>query len=86
MSLWVRLPEPLDAGELLSAAQRENVSYLPGSHFAISNYQRGTLRLSFGGLSPAYIEAGLERLGRVIHNELERSRTADLFAAAPAMV
>lgn len=86
MSLWIRLPEPLDAAESLPAAQRENVTYLPGNHFAISNYQRGTLRLSFGGLSPAFIEAGLERLGRVFRSELERARTADLFAAAPAMV
>jgi DNA-binding transcriptional MocR family regulator len=86
MSLWVRLPEPLDAAELLGAAHRENVTYLPGSHFAVSNYHRGTLRLSFGGLSPAFIEAGLERLGRVFRSELERARTADLFAAAPAMV
>ena len=86
MSLWVRLPEPLDATELLAPAQRENVNYLPGTLFAISSYQRGTMRLSFGGLSPAYIEAGVERLGRVVRNELERARTADLFAAAPAMV
>lgn len=86
MSLWIRLPEPLDATTLLSAAQRENVNYLPGTLFAINSQQRGTMRLSFGGLSPAYIEAGLERLGRVVRNEMERARTADLFAAAPAMV
>jgi DNA-binding transcriptional MocR family regulator len=86
MSLWVRLPEPLDAAELLPSAEREHVTYLPGNHFAISNYQRGTLRLSFGGLSPAFIEAGLGRLGRVFTDSLERARTVDLFAAAPAMV
>src|SRR6185369_4725600 len=30
MNVWVRLPEPLDAGELLSRAQKEGVAYLPG--------------------------------------------------------
>ena len=34
MNLWVRLPEPLDAGELLARAQREGVTYLPGKYFA----------------------------------------------------
>ncbi|MBV8818933.1 MAG: PLP-dependent aminotransferase family protein, partial [Acidobacteriaceae bacterium] len=29
MNLWVRLPEPLDAGELLARAEREGVTYLP---------------------------------------------------------
>src|SRR5262249_38637385 len=36
MNMWVRLPEPLDAGELLPRAQRENVAYLPGKYFAVS--------------------------------------------------
>src|SRR5271157_3712236 len=30
MNVWVRLPEPLDAGELLPRAQKEGVAYLPG--------------------------------------------------------
>ena len=34
--MWVRLPEPLDAGELLARAQREGVAYLPGRYFAVS--------------------------------------------------
>src|SRR5206468_106115 len=52
MNLWVRLPEPLDAGELLARAQRENVAYLPGKYFAVSRFEPGALRLSFAGLTP----------------------------------
>jgi len=55
MNLWVRLPEPLDAGELLLRAQREGVTYLPGRFFAVSKHEPGGLRLSFAGLEPAEI-------------------------------
>jgi Transcriptional regulators containing a DNA-binding HTH domain and an aminotransferase domain (MocR family) and their eukaryotic orthologs len=86
MSLWVRLPEPLDASDLLQRAQREHVNYLPGRHFSVSNYDPGTLRLSFGGLSPARIEAGLAVLGRVFQEELERAGGMDRFDVAAALV
>ena len=62
--LWVRLPEPLDAGELLARAQREGVAYLPGRYFAVSRLEPGALRLSFAGLAPEQIRAGLAILGR----------------------
>ena len=89
MSLWVTLPDPLDAAELLPNMQRQNVTYLPGTilfRFALSI--RGTLRLSFGGLSPAEIETGLRALGSVITEELKRARAiADhLRECGPAMV
>lgn len=79
MNLWVRLPQPLDASELAAAAEQEQVQYLPGRHFAVSHYDPGTLRLSFGSLTPEQIETGLARLGRVF-NEVRR------MAAAPAVV
>jgi DNA-binding transcriptional MocR family regulator len=86
MSIWVRLPEPLDASELLSRAEREGVTYVPGKHFAVGPHDPRTLRLSFGGLPPAFIEAGIARLGRVFHEELERARNVSKFDAASALV
>jgi 2-aminoadipate transaminase len=86
MSLWVTLPEPLDASELLSRAEQEKVTYLPGRYFSVAQFDPGTLRLSFGGLSPARIEAGLAALGKVFTEELARVRKANQFEAAPAMV
>ena len=71
MNLWVRLPEPLDAGELLARAQREGVTYLPGRYFAVSRLDPGALRLSFAGLAPEEIRAGLAILGRTIRAGLE---------------
>jgi 2-aminoadipate transaminase len=86
MNLWIRLPEPLDAGELLARAQREGVTYLPGKYFSVNRPQPGALRLSFAGLEPAQIEKGVRILGEIFSNELERLRGAWNREPAPAMV
>jgi 2-aminoadipate transaminase len=84
MNLWVRLPEPLDAANLLPRAQREGVSYLPGRYFAVSRMDPGALRLSFAGLTPDQIRTGLAILGKVTKAELEAfSRSVE---PSPAMV
>jgi len=70
MNLWVRLPEPLDAGELLSRAQKQGVAYLPGRYFAVSRLEPGALRLSFAGLEPEQIRRGLAILGKIVTEEL----------------
>ena len=74
MNVWVRLPEPLDAAELLPRARKEGVAYLPGHYFAVSRPDPGALRLSFAGLTPEQIRRGLEILGRWWRAERERSR------------
>ncbi len=74
MNVWVRLPEPLDAAEMAGRAAREGVSFLPGSHFAVSRPQTQGLRLSFAGLDPEQIRAGLAILGRILRNELDHAR------------
>jgi DNA-binding transcriptional MocR family regulator len=86
MNLWVRLPEPLDAGELLARAHRENVSYLPGKYFAVSRFDPGSLRLSFAGLRPDEIRKGLATLGAIFSNEVERTRSNAAMEPATAMV
>ena len=86
MNLWVRLPEPLDAGELLPRAQRENVSYLPGKYFAVSRFDPGSLRLSFAGLAPDEIRRGLATLGTIFSAELDRTRATAALEPAPAIV
>jgi DNA-binding transcriptional MocR family regulator len=86
MNLWVRLPQPLDAGELLARAHRENVSYLPGKYFAVSRFDPGSLRLSFAGLTPDEIRKGMAALGAIFSSELERSRANTAQEPASAMV
>ncbi len=86
MNLWVRLPDPLDASELLGKARAAGVAYLPGRHFAVSRTDPGSLRLSFAGLPPDRIEAGLAALGRVFQEELEGALAAGHAGPAPAIV
>ena len=84
MNLWVRLPEPLDAGELLPRARREGVNYLPARYFMVSRHDPGALRLSFACIDPGQILKGLEILGRVAAAEL--AGAAERFEPVPAMV
>jgi len=84
MNLWVRLPEPADAGDLLARAQKEGVSYLPGRYCAVARMERGALRVSFAGPTPQQIGEGLGILGRVVAAELENA--AGQREPAPAMV
>ena len=84
MNVWVRLPEPLDAGELLPRAQKEGVAYLPGRYFAVSRLEPGALRLSFAGLTPDQIRTGLAVLGRIVSGEIEAASAN--FEPASAMV
>src|SRR5580704_15023752 len=62
MSLWLRLPEPLDAGELLPRAEREGVTYIPGKYFAVTRPEARSLRISFAGLAPDQIRSGIAAL------------------------
>jgi len=84
MNVWVRLPAPLDTGDLLARAQRAGVAYLPGRYFEVSRRQAGALRLSFAGLTPEQIRKGIEILGRVVAEELEEA--AQGFDPVPALV
>ncbi len=86
MNLWVRLPEPLDAAELLARSEREGVAYLPGRFFEVTHRDPGGLRLSFAGLAPEKIRAGVAVLGKVFSAELERVRALRRSQPAPAIV
>jgi len=86
MSLWIELPEPLDAGELLVRAEREGVTYLPGRYFAVSRPQPNGLRISFAAMTPEEIRSGLAILGRISQQELDRSRAYASPVEAAALV
>lgn len=73
MNVWVRLPERLDASEMATRARREGVSFLPGRYFAVSRQHTHALRLSFAGLEPEEIRAGMAVLGRIFRSEMDRA-------------
>ena len=76
MFFWVRLPEGIDALQLLPAAVSRGVAFVPGEAFFAGEPQRNTLRLSFVTATPSQIETGVARLGEVIAAALrEAGRT-----------
>ena len=62
MFVWARLPEGRDASELLAAALRHDVAFVPGAPFYAADPDPRTLRLSFTTHPPAEIVEGLQRL------------------------
>jgi 2-aminoadipate transaminase len=66
MFIWVTLPAHIDSQQLLNAALAENVAFVPGGPFYANNPETNTLRLSFVTVSPARINEGIEKLGRLI--------------------
>jgi len=82
MNLWVSLPAPLDAAELLPRAQKMGVAYLPARYFAVAREEPGGLRLSFAGLDPRQIRDGLAMIGKLAAAELANARPSDEPAQA----
>jgi 2-aminoadipate transaminase len=82
MNLWVSLPEPLDAGELLPRAQKLGVAYLPARYFTVSRQEPGGLRLSFAGLEPQQIRDGLAIIGKLAAAELSSAQPSSEPATA----
>ena len=74
--VWLRLPAPLSATDLLRPACAAGVSFAPGpAFFAGDERPPGSppagddfLRLNFACLPPEQIEAGIARLGKVIRS------------------
>lgn len=65
MSLWVEMPEGADTTHALRDANARGVHYLPGSLFAVEKPAPNALRLSFAGLTPPRIDAGVKILGDI---------------------
>lgn len=86
MNLWVRLPQGMDATQLLTRAEREGVSFVPGWQFGVMHRDAETLRLSFGGLSPQQIYEGLAILARIAKEEFQRLESGSPLDPAPAVV
>jgi 2-aminoadipate transaminase len=65
--LWVRMPEHMDAQELLDVAVEEKVAFVPGHAFYPSGDEgRCCMRLNFSYCKPETIEEGIKRLGRAM--------------------
>jgi len=70
MFVWLKLPAKIDSNELLAAALKENVAFVPGSPFyatpASASDSSHTLRLSFVTVPAEKIATGVDRLAKLI--------------------
>lgn len=66
--LWVHLPDGLVSGQLLQAALKRNVAFVPGNGFFAADSQAGDryFRLNFSNMKPELIREGIHRLAETI--------------------
>ena len=88
MFLWVRLPEGMNAIELLPRAVERNVAFVPGWAFYAGQADARTLRLSFVTSSVAQIDIGIAALAAAIRDmragaTASAARNAQLLEVLP---
>lgn len=71
MFLWVILPEGMSSLDLFYEAVKEKVVFVPGDPFYVERKQVNALRLNFSNASEKEIEEGIQRLGKVIQNNIK---------------
>ncbi len=81
MFLWVRLPEGMNAIDLLPKAVERNVAFVPGWAFYADHADARTLRLSFVTSSVEQINIGIAALASAIREQLPTG-VPELRAAA----
>ncbi|MDB5890002.1 MAG: PLP-dependent aminotransferase family protein [Polaromonas sp.] len=84
MFLWVRLPQGMNAVDLLPAAVERNVAFVPGWAFFAGEADARTLRLSFVTPSVEQIGIGIAALAAAIRASLPAASAAAPAAARQA--
>ena len=69
--VWVRLPEDVDATDMLADAIEHNVAYVPGTSAFVDGGGRNTMRLSYSLATPEVIDEGIRRLAGVAKTAIE---------------
>ena len=87
LTLWVELPETIDALELFHAATGRGVVFTPGVAFFPNGGGRHGMRLSFNRESEPRIRRGVRILGELIAERLQarRAEGAGLTESAPML-
>ena len=67
---WVTLPQDIDTGRLMLdvISPQAHVTYVPATNFYPQRDVHNALRLSFSGVNPTQIDAGMHRLGDQLKN------------------
>jgi 2-aminoadipate transaminase len=68
--LWATLPECLDSRAIFNQAVAQKVAFVPGGSFHPLGGGSNTMRLNFSNSKPEMIQEGIERLAKVIKDNL----------------
>lgn len=69
--IWLKLPEYLDAGEILADAVRNKVAFVPGSGFYTDGKGKNEARLAFCTESTERIEKGIKILADIVEDKIK---------------
>lgn len=71
MFLWGKLPEKIDAANVLKTAIESKVAFVPGAAFHPNGGGANTMRLNFSFSNPDHIREGITRLGIALKEALK---------------
>lgn len=66
MFLWGIMPEHMDSAEVLTAALKRKVAFVPGGSFHATGGGKNTMRINFSYSNPDTIREGITRLGTTL--------------------
>lgn len=70
---WVKLPEKLNAQELMEKCVENNVAYVPGGFFFPSGNKENYFRLNYSSCKEDKIIEGIKRLGKVLNEAVSET-------------
>ncbi|MDD5502947.1 MAG: PLP-dependent aminotransferase family protein [Candidatus Thermoplasmatota archaeon] len=86
MFVWVRLPKDINVRDMVPRAIQEKIAYVPGDAFYTTGEGKNCMRLNYTNASDEQIEEGIKRLGKIMKEELAKTKTANHTAPPPASV
>src|SRR5690606_31867943 len=68
--IWATLPDFIDTSDLLAAALRDNVAFVPGEGAFLDGRGRSSMRLNFSNANEDGIREGIRRIGEVVKEQV----------------
>ncbi|MEZ5076528.1 MAG: PLP-dependent aminotransferase family protein [Solirubrobacterales bacterium] len=69
--IWATLPSYIDTADLLAKGLRADVAFVPGQAAYVDGRGGSSMRLNFSGVTDADIREGIDRIGKVIDEQVE---------------
>lgn len=68
---WVKLPEYINARDLLEICLKENVAFVPGGPFFPNGGKENYFRINYSNMPEERIVEGMKILGKILHNAVK---------------